>query len=160
MAENSMDTYLNDHMGGATLGSALADQIRARNEGTPLGDMMAPIAAEIEEDRQTLDDLMEALDVGRNPVKQVGGWVAEKMSRIKFSGVGSGDAEHGNFMALESLALGVLGKRSLWVALKTVEDQHDTLAKLDLDALIERADAQHDALERARIRAAAGALTG
>lgn len=160
MAENSMDTYLNDHMGGATLGSALADQIRARNEGTPLGDMMAPIAAEIEEDRQTLDDLMEALDVGRNPVKQVGGWVAEKMSRIKFSGVGPGDAEHGNFMALESLALGVLGKRSLWVALKTVEDQHDTLAKLDLDALIERADAQHDALERARIRAAAGALTG
>lgn len=160
MAENSMDTYLNDHMGGATLGSALADQIRDRNEGTPLGDMMAPIAAEIEEDRQTLDDLMEALDVGRNPVKQVGGWVAEKMSRIKFSGVGPGDAEHGNFMALESLALGVLGKRSLWVALKTVEDQHDTLAKLDLDALIERADAQHDALERARIRAAAGALTG
>ena len=160
MAENPMDTYLNDHMGGATLGSALADQIRARNEGTPLGDMMAPIAAEIEEDRQALDDLMEALDVGRNPVKQVGGWVAEKMSRIKFSGVGPGDAEHGNFMALESLALGVLGKRSLWVALKTVEDQHDTLAKLDLDALIERADAQHDALERARIRAAAGALTG
>ncbi len=92
MAENSMDTYLNDHMGGATLGSALADQIRDRNEGTPLGDMMAPIAAEIEEDRQALDDLMEALDVGRNPVKQVGGWVAEKMSRIKFSGVGSGDA--------------------------------------------------------------------
>ncbi len=63
-------------------------------------------------------------------------------------------------MALESLALGVLGKRSLWVALKTVEDQHDTLAKLDLDALTERADAQHDALERARIQTATGALSG
>ena len=81
MAENPMDTYLNDHMGGATLGAKLADQIRDRNEGTALGDMMAPIAAEIEEDRQALDDLMGALDVGRNPVKQVGGWVAEKMSR-------------------------------------------------------------------------------
>jgi hypothetical protein len=34
------------------------------------------------------------------------------------------------------------------------------LAKLDLDALIERADAQHDALERARIQMAAGALSG
>jgi hypothetical protein len=44
--------------------------------------------------------------------------------------------------------------------LKTVGDQHDTLAKLDLDALIERADAQHDALERARIQMAAGALSG
>jgi hypothetical protein len=160
MAENPMDTYLNDHMGGATLGSELADQIRDRNEGTTLGDIIAPVATEIEEDRQALDDLMEALDVSRNPVKQVGSWVAEKMSRVKFSGVGPGDAEYGNFMALESLALGVLGKRSLWVALKTVGDQHDTLAKLDLDALIERADAQHDALEQARIQMAAGALSG
>lgn len=105
--------------GGATLGSALADQIRDRNEGTPLGDMMAPIAAEIEEDRQALDDLMEALDVGRNPVKQVGGLVAEKMSRIKFSGVGSGDASTatswrsvaGARRAREAISLGRLENR-------------------------------------------------
>ena len=160
MADNPLDTYLNDHMGGAMLGSELARQILDHTDGTPLGDLMAPIATEIEEDRQALDDLMEALDVSRNPVKQASGWVAEKMSKIKFSGAGSGDAEHGHFMAIESLALGVLGKRSLWAALKTVEGQHEPLQQLDLDGLIERADGQYGALERVRIQAAPGALSG
>jgi len=156
----SIDHYLNDHMSGATLGSNLAEQIHERNEGTPLGDIMGPVAADIEEDRQTLDSLMDALDVDRNPVKQASGWVAEKLSTFKFSGAGSGDPEHGNFMALETLALGILGKRSLWVALQTVAGQHSELRDLDLDSLVIRADAQHDAVERSRVQAAPVALSG
>jgi hypothetical protein len=38
MADRAMDVYLNDHLAGATLGSNLAEQIRDRHEGTPLGD--------------------------------------------------------------------------------------------------------------------------
>src|SRR6187200_1371859 len=98
MADRPLDLYLNDHMGGATLGAELAEQIVKRNEGTPIGDLIKPIAIEIEEDRQLLDGLMERLEVGRNPVKQAGGWLAEKWSRVKFSGAGSGEADHGNFM--------------------------------------------------------------
>ena len=160
MADRPMDIYLNDHMAGAMLGNELAEQIRDRNEGTPLGGAMGPIAAEIDEDRQTLKKLMDRLDVRRNPIKQAGGWVAEKWSRVKFSGAGSGEPDHGNFMALETLALGVLGKRSLWVALRAVEDQYEALRGLDLDRLIERAGAQHDVIERSRIQAAAGLLSG
>jgi hypothetical protein len=37
MAPKAMDVYLNDHLAGATLGSDLADQIRAHNENAPLG---------------------------------------------------------------------------------------------------------------------------
>jgi hypothetical protein len=43
-----MDVYLNDHLAGAMLGSDLAEQIRDRHEGTPLGDVMGSIAPEIE----------------------------------------------------------------------------------------------------------------
>jgi hypothetical protein len=160
MADRPLDLYLNDHMGGATLGAELAEQIVKRNEGTPIGDLIKPIAIEIEEDRQLLDGVMERLDVGRNPVKQAGGWLAEKWSRVKFSGAGSGEADHGNFMALEALALGILGKRSLWVALRAVEEQHEAIRDLDLDDLIARADGQHEVVERARIKAAGGALSG
>ncbi len=71
MADKPMDVYLNDHLGGAMLGSDLAEQIRDQSEGTALGDVMTEIAAEIEEDRETLVELMEAMDVSRNPVKQV-----------------------------------------------------------------------------------------
>jgi hypothetical protein len=158
MADKPMDVYLNDHLGGATLGSDLAKQIRDGSDGSPLGDVMTRIAAEIEEDRDTLIELMEALDVSRNPVKQVTGWVAEKASRVKFSGASSGEPEHGTFMALESLRLGVAGKKCMWLALKRVRDEYPPLAEVDLDRLIDRASDQESELERERISAGVDAL--
>lgn len=151
MADRAMDVYLNDHLAGAMLGNDLAEQIRDRHEGTPLGDRMRSIAAQIDEDRQTLLDLMERMGVARNPVKQATGWVAEKASRVKFSGLASGEPDHGAFMALESLTLGVEGKACLWRALKEVASQHPPLASTNLDELIKRAEAQHSALERERL---------
>ena len=70
---------------------------------------MATLVPQIEEDRETLIDLMDRLDTSENPVKQVMVWVTEKASRLKFGGLSSGDAEVGIFMALESLTLGVAG---------------------------------------------------
>lgn len=160
MADKPVDVYLNDHLGGAMLGSDLAKQIRDQAEGTPLGDVMTTIAAEIEEDRETLLELMDKLGTSRNPVKQVGGWMAEKASRVKFSGAGSGEPDHGTFMALESLRLGVAGKKCLWLALEQVRDQHEPLASLDLARLIERAAAQEQTLERERMAAGAQVLRG
>ena len=158
MPDRAMDVYLNDHLAGAMLGSDLAGQIRDRHEGTPLGAAMESIAREIEEDRETLLELMERMGVGRNPVKQVTGWVAEKASRVKFSGVVSGEPEHGAFLALESLSLGVEGKRSLWVALAAVQDRYPALQATSLDVLIERAESQRTTLERERLAAGVRAL--
>jgi hypothetical protein len=158
MADRALDVYLNDHLAGATLGSNLAEQIRDRHEGTPLGEVMRTIAAQVEEDRQALIDLMERLDVSRNPVKQATGWVAEKASRVKFSGVVSGEPDHGAFMALESLTLGVAGKLSLWQALEQVKGDYPELASADLDGLIARAQAQHGKLEQQRLAAGRRAL--
>jgi hypothetical protein len=159
MADRPLDVYLNDHLGGATLGADLAGQIRDRTEGTPLGEIMARIAAEIEEDREQLSDLMDALDVSRNPVKQVTGWVAEKASRVKFSGAGSGERDQGLLMALESLRLGVAGKKCLWLVLHELRDQHEAIAAVDLDELIARASAQEGTLERERQAVAIDALS-
>ena len=61
MADKAMDVYLNDHLAGAMLGSDLAEQLRKENEGTPLGELMATLAPRIEDDRQTLIDLMERM---------------------------------------------------------------------------------------------------
>src|SRR5437763_13019663 len=158
MADNAMDVYLNDHLAGATLGSDLAEQIRDRHEGTPLGEVMASIATQVEEDRQTLLDLMERMGTSQNPVKQATGWVAEKASRAKFSGIVSRDRDHGAFMALESLTLGLEGKRSMWTVLKEIASQYPALASTNLDELSNRAGAQHAILENERLAAGARAL--
>jgi hypothetical protein len=154
----AIDVYLNDHLAGAMLGADLAERICDQSKGTPLGDLMTSIAPEIEEDRQTLIDLMERMGTSKNPVKQATTWLAEKASRAKFSGATSGESELGAFMALESLTLGVQGKLALWKVLKEVQDQYEPLASTNLDELIARASTQHDALERQRMSAGRLAL--
>jgi hypothetical protein len=101
---------------------------------------------------------MERMGTSKNPVKQATGWVAEKASKVKFSGVVSGEPDQGAFMALESLTLGVEGKGSMWKALKQVASRYPPLASTDLDDLINRAEAQHSALERERLAAGKRAL--
>jgi len=158
MADKAMDVYLNDHLAGAMFGSDLAEQIRVQSEGTALGETMGPLAVEIEADRQTLIDLMDRMGTSKNPVKQATTWIAEKASRPKFSGRTSGAPELGTFMALESLALGVEGKASLWKALKGVSGKYGQLASMNLEDLIDRAEAQRSILERERMAAGERAL--
>ena len=158
MAHKALDVYLNDHLGGATLGAKLAGQIADHAGGTPLAATMAALQVDIAADRDVLVDLMERMGITRNPVKVATGWLAEAGSRVKFSGLASGDSDHGIFMALETLALGVQGKASLWRALREVRDEHPALAALDLDALLARAGEQYETLERERLAAGRHAL--
>ncbi len=158
MADNAIDVYLNDHLAGAMLGSDLAKEIQARNHGTALGQLMDSLAPQIEQDRQTLVELMQRLDSSTNSVKQATAWVAEKASRAKFSGMTSGEPELGEFMALETLTLGVRGKACMWRTLKQVADRHPPIASMNFDELIDRAQIQEDALERERLAAGTRAL--
>ncbi len=155
-----MDVYLNDHLAGSMLGSDLAEQIQKQSEGSPLAEIMSSISAQIDEDRQTLVDLMERMGTSKNPVKQATTWLAEKASRAKFTGITSGEDELGTFMALEALTLGVEGKASLWRALIAVAERYPALGSVDLTGLLERAEAQHAALEDERVAAATLALRG
>lgn len=158
MTHKAMDVYLNDHRAGATLGVDLAEQIRSRAHGTPLGDLLGSLAPQIAEDRQTLIELMARLGIATTRVKRAGAWITEKASRVKFGGLTSGEPDLGLFMALETLALGVLGKLSLWKALTHVAEQHSAIRAGELDELIKRAEGQYDALERERSAASARIL--
>jgi hypothetical protein len=129
-------------------GSDLAKRLCARCEGTPLGESLASLAPEIEDDRRTLLAIMQRSDISRNRLKQATTWLAEKASRVKFRG------ETGTFTALETLSLGVQGKLALWIALREVADPKPGLDPDLLDRLIERARAQWQLLERERIQAA------
>ena len=160
MADSAMDTYLNDHLAGAMFGSELAEHLQARTEGTSLGELMKPLASEIEEDRQTLIDLMGRMGTTRNPIKQATTWLAEQASRAKFGGLTASETGLGTFLALEALSLGVEGKVSLWTALTEVADRYPALSSINLDELRDRAQAQRDMLERERVAAGRAALQG
>ncbi len=150
-------TYLNDHLAGSTAGLELARRARGSNEGTPLGDYLAEVAAEIEEDRETLGEVMQAVGAGRDKVKVAAAWAGEKAGRLKLNGRLLSYSPLSRLVELEGLALGVTGKLALWRLLRELADPR--LAGFDFDALIARAERQQEGLEQRRLEAGRLALT-
>jgi hypothetical protein len=64
MSDRSLDVYLNDHMAGARFGSDLARRVAERMGKAT----MHAVAAEIEEDRQTLARVLDRLGTSRNAI--------------------------------------------------------------------------------------------
>jgi len=158
MDDAALRTYLNDHLAGATLGCDHANQLAQMYSGTASADELARIAAEVRQDKATLLRLMDDVGARPSPVKRIGAWVAEKAGRLKFRGVTSGKPELGRYLALETMSLGVEGKRSLWTALEQSAGGAPALRRVDLGELVVRAEQQRETLERRRLEAAGRAF--
>jgi hypothetical protein len=148
--------YLNDHLAGATAGLELVRRVRGSNEGTELGDFLERLAGEIAEDRESLEQIMGELGIGRDRVKVIAAWGAEKAGRLKLNGSLTGYSPLSRVVELEGLHIGVTGKLALWQVLE------DTLGSriggADLTRLRERAERQRGELESYRRAAAAEAF--
>ncbi|HEX2017168.1 MAG TPA: hypothetical protein VGN69_10765, partial [Solirubrobacteraceae bacterium] len=92
-------------------------------------------------------------------VKQLGGWGAEKLGRLKLNGQLVGYSPLSRLVELDGLVVGVTGKLALWRALESVAKSDPRLEQADLARLIERAERQLARVEERRLAAAALALT-
>jgi hypothetical protein len=151
--------YLNDHLAGSAAGVELAEKLHENNKGTGFGNVMAALHHDIEEDRATLQALMERLEIGRSPVKQAAGWMFEKLSRLRLNPVLTKSADLTRLLETETLSLGIEGKLAMWLALKEAAAADSQLAATDYDRLIDRARQQRRTLEPHRLAAAVQAFT-
>ncbi len=151
-------TYLNDHLAGATAGRELARRAAASNRGSPLGQYLAALAQEIDEDRGALLELMDELQIGPDRIKVLGGWAAEKLGRLKPNGRLFSYSPLSRLLELEALMLGVRGKLALWQALQTIQPTRPALATTDLASLVQRAERQLGELQSHHQAAAPQAL--
>ena len=152
--------YLNDHLAGATAGRELAARLASQNEGTPYAEALTALAEEIAEDRETLRDLMKALDVSESRLKVAGGWAAERLGRLKLNGRVTGYSPLSRLVELEGLWAGAQAKLSLWQVLRACADREPGLDAEQLATLEQRARAQLDTIERERLRAGREAFAG
>lgn len=157
--ERYLAIYLNDHLAGSVAGIELAKRASGNNEGTPVGEFLAQLVIDIDEDRAALEAIMDELGVRKDLLKDAAAWVAEKVGRLKLNGKIIGYSPLSHLVELEGLALGVEGKLSLWRALQEIQGEYPALANVDLDRLAERAATQREGLERFRRDAAATALS-
>ena len=159
MAEPELlETYLNDHLAGATAGVDLAEEIAEDSRDMPLGAEMTRLATDIAADRESLVEIMDALGIEKGAVKQAIGWMAEKMSRLRLNRAAAGSDELSLLLSLEALSMGVEAKRSLWQVLGEIAAAVPALSVVELSTLEQRAEDQIARLVAARTAVGAGAL--
>ena len=149
-------TYLQDHHAGATAGLELARRSAGSNEGTLYGPELAAIAQEIDEDRKTLERVMEERGVEPHMLKEGGAWVLEKLGRLKPNDSLLSYSPLSRVLELEGLIAGLSGKLALWDALRTALGEG--FAGANFEQLAERARDQRTRLEDLHARASAEAL--
>jgi hypothetical protein len=145
--------YLNDHLAGSTAGIELVRRACSQNQGTDYGRFLAKLTMEIDEDRAAFVEIMDRLGIRRDPAKVAGGWVLEKMGRLKLNGQLRGYSPLSRLVELEGLALGVTGKLAGWKVLRLLADGEPALDAAALEGLIERAEQQQRGLEEHRLLA-------
>jgi hypothetical protein len=149
---------LNDHLAGSTFGVELARRTAGANrEDERFGAPLERICGEIEEDRETLRQVMDALGASHDRLKPAAAWVGEKLGRLKPNGQWRGGySPLSRLIELEGLYVGISGKARLWKILEaTVAEQ---VPGTDFAALGERADRQRTEIEQLQEAAAQLAL--
>ena len=152
--------YLNDHLAGSTAGIELVKRACNQNQGTDYGRFLAELTKEIDEDRAAFVEIMDRLGIRRDPAKVAGGWVLEKMGRLKLNGQLRGYSPLSRVLELEGLIAGISAKLSLWRILVEVAAEEPRLDADRLRRLIERGEDQRRTVEELRTRAAREAFLG
>ena len=99
------------------------------------------------------------LGIARSRPKMAAAWAAEKVGRLKLNGELTRYSPLSRLLELEGLAVGIEGKRALWLALEATADSGEPVEGFDFRALAERAESQRQRLETHRLAAASAALT-
>jgi len=149
--------YLNDHLAAATGARELARRAAASNRGSAYGRLLAQVAEEIDQDRQSLLELMRGLGIGVDRLKLAAGWGAEKVGRLKLNGHLLSYSPLSRVIELEALWLGVQGKLGLWRSLRELD--LDGVDPARLATLIARGEEQAAGLDQHRLRAVSEALS-
>lgn len=148
--------YLHDHMAGSKYAVELLESLRDHHSAAPLGAFAGVLLLEVEEDRQTLQKIIDKVGVSHSELKDAAAWLGEKVSRLRFWR--EKDEGLGAFEALETLGLGILGKASLWRALAVISQMDGRVKGTDFEALEGRARSQQARVEQYRLQMARNAF--
>jgi hypothetical protein len=145
-------SYLHDHLAGSAFAIELLKTLRDQHSGDPLGAFAGTLLPDIEQDREVLQGIIFRVGQGHPTLKEAAAWLAEKVSELKLRHSFAGGLE--TFQALETLSLGILGKRSLWRALALVSQMDSRVAGVDYEQLTARAERQYSDVEEQRLNTA------
>jgi hypothetical protein len=139
--------YLNDQLAMGLVWRELARRAQRSNADSDLGRALADVATAISEDVTTFKKIMRQLGVIQNPVKALLAVGAERLGRLKLNGAIRTYSPLSRFVELETLCMGIEGKKVLWSTLRDLAGLAARLPEIDFDELIRRAEDQRRILE-------------
>ena len=101
-------TYLADHLSDAQIAIELLEAMRDQHDDPRFREFASALLPEIQADDETLHSIAEKIGSCPSAIKQAGGWLLEKATRLKLGHTGSTD--FAMFESLELLAVGIQGK--------------------------------------------------
>lgn len=151
---------LNDNLASATAGVELAGRARGSNSDGQLGELLVQVAGDLAANRAALEDVMGALDVGKDRVKQVAGWTGEKLGRLKPNGRLISHSPLSRVTELSALALIYQHSAILWLGLGELLAADERTVEIDFAGRAGRCEHFRAELERRAVAALGVALGG
>jgi hypothetical protein len=152
--------YVNDHLASATGGIELVGRMLGVHTGGRFEEPLEQLLSELRDEKSSLRAIMTALDIPVRQYKQLGVWVAEKVTRAKLNGRLTSRSPLSDLVEFEFLASGVRAKRSGFETLRIAAEVEPRLPSAELDRLIDQAHRQYEWLTRARREVAAEVFGG
>ena len=146
MQRSFLAIYLRDHHAAAMAGTRLARRIARAHTTTS---DLSGVASEIHKDLVALESIMRSLGVERDGMKDALARIGERLGRLKPNGRLRERSPLSDVLELETLLVGITGKRALWLSLRA----SSAASREDLDHLVERAESQTRTVEEARLQA-------
>ncbi len=152
--DKELERYLNDHLAGASGALVLIRHLIDTLEEPQAVDFFVELETDVKVDRQLLEQLLTTAGLRPSGALKTAGKVTARLGFLKLMWEGFEPGGLGLFEALEMLALGVQGKRLLWVALREISGDYPGWADIDFPGLEREALRQRDGVEIWRIEAA------
>jgi hypothetical protein len=143
MNDNELNSYLNDHLAGAT--AAIRLLTRLKRTGGKDASFYDRLRRDIEADQAVLKGLIRRVGK-RDRMRQAVASLAEKVAGVKWKIAGLEKGSLGVFEAVELLILGVHGKEMLWSTLEILPPRV-AWEQIDFGYLRRRAALQRRKLE-------------
>jgi hypothetical protein len=154
MHAKHLATYMKDHFAGSVAAVELLDHLISSNRGKIHEQIFIQLRQEVGEDQEVLRGLLDDLDSGSGALRNTTAFLSEKLARIKLLLEDPSGGQLARLEKLETLALGIDGKRALWHSLLAVAEEIPALRKVDLARLVQRAGDQRNRVEDLRVEAA------
>lgn len=156
--DKDLHRYLNGHLAGSHCALSLIKELGKRQTDAAEQRFFVDLEERVEGDQRILKELLTACggeeSTGLHSLGEIGG----KVSRLLFLYEGMEPGKLGNLEALEMLALGIQGKRLLWVALQEVAHHFPEWSAVDFQKLEFGAIHQREEVEERRIARSRDAL--